>query len=151
MVLRSSCCTGTIWKGRKSFITYVQLILRIWNLFQLPVRAVLRGVTNDNTDISVDSFKATTIPTLKVRLCTSESPRVNHWPHIPAFWDFRWAESHYQKARCSTTRRRRDYFLMSVDTSAAVNLLGWGGIYQANTVWLPATAFEKQFDQSYWL
>lgn len=37
---------------------------------KLPLQAVFRGLTNDNTDVSVDAFKATTLPLMRVRSCT---------------------------------------------------------------------------------
>ncbi|CCI40333.1 hypothetical protein ABG067_002534 [Albugo candida] len=50
---------------KRSIGWFLEALVALAPFGKLPVRAVLRGVTNDNTDISVDSFKATTIPTLK--------------------------------------------------------------------------------------
>jgi RNA 3'-terminal phosphate cyclase-like protein len=44
---------------------FLEAIAALAPFGKLPVRAVLTGITNDNLDASVDSFKSTTLPLLK--------------------------------------------------------------------------------------
>lgn len=45
---------------------FLEPIAQLAPFGKLPLQAVLRGITNDNVDMSVDAFKATTLPLMKV-------------------------------------------------------------------------------------
>ena len=72
--------------NKRSIGWFLEILLALGPFAKKPMQAVLTGITNDQIDVSIDTFRSTTLPLLKVSLCKDREMQEGYSSPFVAFW-----------------------------------------------------------------